>query len=79
MKPDLDGFLYDAVRESSRLIQDGNTAEINGMTRVESMPCHSRFLRLTQENVSHVFFTSGLDGSANMSYIKLATFTSLQL
>jgi hypothetical protein len=29
MKSDLDGFLYDPVHESSRLIQDGNTAEID--------------------------------------------------
>jgi hypothetical protein len=41
MKPDLDGFLYDPVHESSRLIQDGNTTEIGVMTRVESMFCHS--------------------------------------
>jgi hypothetical protein len=37
MKPDLDGFLYDPVHESGRLIQDGNTAEIDVMTRIESM------------------------------------------
>jgi hypothetical protein len=31
MKSDLDGFLYDPVHESSRLIHDGNTAEIDVM------------------------------------------------
>jgi hypothetical protein len=41
VKPDLDGFLYDPIHESSHLIQDGNTVEIDVMTRVETMLCHS--------------------------------------
>jgi hypothetical protein len=41
VKPDLDGFLYDPIHESSRLIQDGNTVEINVMTRVKTMLCHN--------------------------------------
>lgn len=48
------------------VIQDGVAAETDMVPCFKSVLCHSAFIWLAQAGVSHVFFTSGFDGSVSL-------------